>query len=276
MADLFARSASPGEYAGVAAAQLAERLGVPFLLGQHETGSTLDDAHDLGERGAPHGTLVLAERQRAGRGRQGRAWTSAAGQGIWLTLLARDLAPDTVAVLAIRIGLAAAPVLDRFAPDRVRLKWPNDLHVRGRKLAGVLAEARWQAGVPSWVAVGMGVNVIAPSDVPEAGGLAEGTDRVAVLQELVPALTAALRRSGPLDEDERTRFAARDLAVGRAATSPLVGTVVGIAADGALRVLTVTGVASAYAGSLRFAAPAPTGESGSDPTSPRREAAPEP
>ena len=273
MADAFARIASSGSYGGVAAAALAERLGVPYLLAKHETGSTLDDAHALGERGAPHGTLVLAELQRAGRGRHGRPWASAAGQGIWLTMLARELEPETVAVLSIRLGLAAAPALEQFARDTVRLKWPNDLYVDGRKVAGVLAEARWQAGRPSWVAVGIGVNVVAPSEQPEAIGLAEGTDRLTVLYALVPALTAALHRTGPLGEDERARFAARDVAAGRRAVSPLAGTVLGIAADGALRILTPAGIQAAHAGSLRFDAGPPIGDV---PLLPRREAASEP
>lgn len=237
-------------YDGVEATELARRCGVPrgALLG--ETTSTLDVAHALAEAGAPGGTLVLADRQTAGRGRQGRAWASAAGAGVWLTLIERDVDPVALPVLSIRLGLAAAPVLDDFAAAPARLKWPNDVHVAGAKLAGILCEGRWRGGALEWVAVGMGVNVAVPADVPAAAGLREGVGRVAVLERLVPALRRAAARRGLLDDDELAAYQARDLARGHACRAPLPGVVEGLARDGALRVRTAHGVASAYSGSL--------------------------
>src|SRR5690606_31208987 len=82
---------SGARYDGVPAAALAARLGVPRCVALDVTGSALDVAHALGEAGAPAGTLVLADRQTAGRGRLGRRWESPAGTGIWLTLLERSV-----------------------------------------------------------------------------------------------------------------------------------------------------------------------------------------
>lgn len=242
---------SSGSYDGVGAAELAERLGVPLLVAHHTTESTNDEAHRLAELGAPHGSLVISDRQTAGRGRQGKVWHSAAGQGIWLTMLARELDAVTVGVLAARLGLAAATALDAFSATPVRLKWPNDLYVEGGKLAGVLVEARWQGGRTSWVAVGVGLNVRAPE--PEVGGAAlrEGVDRLRVLHALAPALLGALGATGPLADRELAAFAERDLAAGQRCSSPLPGLVLGIAPDGGLRVRTPEGdERTAYAGSL--------------------------
>ncbi|MHB1224348.1 MAG: biotin--[acetyl-CoA-carboxylase] ligase [Gemmatimonadaceae bacterium] len=241
---------SRGSYDGVPAGELASRLGVPMVVATYTTGSTLDDAHRLAEEGAPHGTLVLADRQVSGRGRQGRAWHSAAGQGIWLTLLARDLDAATVGVLAIRLGIAAATPLDHLAGSAVRLKWPNDLYVGDRKLAGVLVEARWQAGRASWIAIGFGLNVRAPAGPVEGAALRGGVDRLRPLEAIVPALLGAVGESGPLRPPELEAFAARDLAVGRRCSSPLAGRVLGLAADGGLLVQTADGVRTSHAGSL--------------------------
>lgn len=237
---------------GVTAAALATRLGVPHVVLLAETTSTLDVAHGLGEAGAPSGTLVVADRQTAGRGRHGRRWDSPPGAGLWITLLERDLDPAAVALLSIRLGIAAAPVLERFAPAPVQLKWPNDLYCDGRKLAGILAEARWRDGRVDYVAVGFGVNV-APPALELATGLRPGTERLAVLRALVPALRAAAAQVGPLRAAELDAFAARDLAVGRLLDAPVRGRVVGLAPDGALVVEQGSGPVLVHSGSLQFA-----------------------
>ncbi|HEU4629944.1 MAG TPA: biotin--[acetyl-CoA-carboxylase] ligase [Gemmatimonadaceae bacterium] len=236
-------------YDGLTAADVARTCGVPRAVVLRETTSTLDVAHALADAGAPEGTLVLADRQTAGRGRQGRPWHSAAGAGLWLTLVARDVDPTALAVLSIRLGLAAAPVLDDFAAAAVRLKWPNDLHVAGAKLAGLLCEGRWRGGRLEWVALGMGVNVVAPAALP-AAGLRPGVRRIDVLARLVPALRGAAARCGLLDASELAAYAARDLARGRPCREPLPGVVEGVGTDGALRVRTAQGVAHAHSGSL--------------------------
>ncbi|HEY0972551.1 MAG TPA: biotin--[acetyl-CoA-carboxylase] ligase [Gemmatimonadales bacterium] len=239
-------------YDGVPARELATRLGVPRCVTLGVTSSTLDVAHALGEAGAPGGTLVLADRQTAGRGRLGRRWESPAGAGVWLTLLERSVDVTAIGVLAIRVGLAAAPVLDELAPDPVRLKWPNDLHLRDGKLAGVLCEARWHGSSLGWVAVGMGVNVSSAAH-EGAATLRPGVTRVAVLEALVPALRRAAALRAELTEAELDAYAARDMAVGRRCVAPVAGNVAGVARDGALLVLTDDGgTRRAHGGSLIF------------------------
>ena len=241
-----------GAYDGVDLRSLAPRLGVPRVVAFDRVGSTLDVAHALGADGAPGGTLVLADEQTAGRGRMGRVWQSPPGSGIWLTLVERPDRGDALDVLSLRLGLHAAEVLDHFAGEPVRLKWPNDLHLKAGKLAGILVEARWRDGRLDWLAVGFGLNVRPPREVPGAG-LTAGTDRVAVLERLVPVLRDAVAMRGALTERELVAYRARDLAAGRRVVAPVVGKAVGIDASGALLVDTGSGRDRVRAGSLTFA-----------------------
>jgi BirA family biotin operon repressor/biotin-[acetyl-CoA-carboxylase] ligase len=113
-----------------------------------ETTSTNDRARELAARGAPHGTIVTAGLQTAGRGRQGRAWTAPAGSSLLLSLVMRAFD----GLLPLRAGLAVA---DIAGPDAT-VKWPNDVLLRGGKVAGILAEARPGEG---WAVLGIGLNV---------------------------------------------------------------------------------------------------------------------
>jgi BirA family biotin operon repressor/biotin-[acetyl-CoA-carboxylase] ligase len=240
-------------YDGRDAVALARLLDVPRVVVFDSTASTMDDAHGLAAVDAPSGTVVLANRQTSGRGRNGRRWASDAGQGIWMTMIARPNDADAVAVLSLRIGLRVARALDRHAASPVRLKWPNDLFVGGGKLAGILVEARWRANRIDWVAIGIGVNVRAPDGVADATALVPGTDRVAVLAELVPAVRAAANARGALTPGELEEFAARDLAVGRACVGPATGRVRGITRTGELLIETPSGLRTFRNGSLTFA-----------------------
>ena len=229
---------------------IADRLGGVDLRLYASIGSTMDAAHALGATGAPAGTLVLADEQTAGRGRKGRAWRSEPAQGVWLTLLDRPADAAGLEVLSIRIGLGAARALDTLAPAPVQLKWPNDLYTCGRKLGGVLVEARWRGDCPDWVAIGMGVNVRPPRDMPTAAGLRPGASRIDVLAVLVPALARATARRGPLDAAEVTEYAARDYARGRRCITPVRGVVAGVTPSGELAVRTAGGIVHCRAGSL--------------------------
>jgi BirA family transcriptional regulator, biotin operon repressor / biotin---[acetyl-CoA-carboxylase] ligase len=121
-------------------------LGRPRLH-LRETTSTNDRARALAVAGAPHGTLVTAGVQTAGRGRQGRTWTAPPGSSLLLSLVLREMDP----LLSLRAGLAVADVAGAAA----RVKWPNDVLLDGRKVAGILAEGRPQEG---WAVLGIGVN----------------------------------------------------------------------------------------------------------------------
>ena len=237
-------------YDGATAAELASRLALPRVELLETASSTQDVAHELAGAGAPAGTLVLANEQTSGRGRHGRQWISNPGAGVWLTMIERPTDPASADVLLLRVGLALARALDQFATDRVHLKWPNDVYSAGRKLAGVLAEARWRDGAIEWVAVGVGINVVAPSDEPRAAGLAVGTTRLAVLRAAVPLLRAAAAAQGHLAEAELAEFAARDIAVGQGCVQPIVGRVAGIDRTGALLINTGSRIAAVRAGSL--------------------------
>ena len=240
-------------YDGCDAATIARLLGVPRVVVFDSTASTMDDAHGLAAVDAPAGTIVIADRQAAGRGRNGRRWASESGQGIWMTLIERPNDPRAIDVLSLRIGLRAARALDRFAAEPIGLKWPNDLFVGGGKLAGILIEARWRADRIDWVAIGIGVNVREPANVASAAALRAGTTRLDVLGELVPAVRSAAAARGELTATELADFASRDIGRGRACVQPAVGRVQGINAAGELLVSTGGAVRPFRDGSLIFA-----------------------
>lgn len=224
----------------------------------------MDVAHELAQDGAPAGTLVLASAQSAGRGRNGRAWHSEPGAGLWCTLLERPADAGALTVLSLRVGLRLADALASMVDGAIQLKWPNDLLVAGRKLAGVLIEVRWRDGRPEWVAIGVGINRRVPSTAlrdPRTSGLEVATLRPDLviddlLLTVVPALRAAAAAEGPLTAAECAAWAARDFACGRRIVAPLAGTVLGITADGAVQVRGEDAVVqSLRSGSLDFAEP---------------------
>jgi BirA family transcriptional regulator, biotin operon repressor / biotin---[acetyl-CoA-carboxylase] ligase len=112
------------------------------------TTSTNDRARELAQAGATHGTLVTASEQSAGRGRQGRTWSAPAGQALLMSLVLHR--PPLLLPLAAGVAVAEA------AGPSARVKWPNDVLIEDRKVAGILAESRPPAG---WVVLGIGVNV---------------------------------------------------------------------------------------------------------------------
>ncbi|MBP6831543.1 MAG: biotin--[acetyl-CoA-carboxylase] ligase [Deltaproteobacteria bacterium] len=178
------------------------RLGRPLIL-KALTGSTNDDARALANAGAGHGTVVLADAQTAGRGRLGRAWSSPAGENLYLSVVWRaGLDAIEPPLLALGAGLAVSEALDGFTPTPTAVKWPNDVRHRGRKLAGLLAEAIYRGTQPSAVILGLGVNVrgaVMPDAIAEIATslrIVRGDDpgRAAVLSSLLEHLDATLGR----------------------------------------------------------------------------------
>ena len=159
---------------GATREELEQTLDLPLVELLDTTTSTLDVAHRLASTGAPSGTLILANEQTAGRGREGKSWQSSAGAGLWLTLIERPKDTSGLGVLSLRVGLVAAEALDRFAAEPIRLKWPNDLYIDRGKVAGILVEARWRQSVVEWVAIGLGVNVRVPDNIDSSAGLEPG------------------------------------------------------------------------------------------------------
>lgn len=197
--------------------------------------STNVRAQALASAGAPHGTLVTAAEQTAGHGRQGRAWVTPPGRALACTLVLRD--PPRL--LPMLTALAVAEVAERF--DRTAraaaIKWPNDVLLDGRKVAGILAEGRPQEG---WVVLGIGLNVAVEQDAlpPELRDLA--TTLGASPAELEPALALLLERldhwldAAPGEAMEAYR--ARDALAGREiAWAGGRGVALGVADDGRLR-----------------------------------------
>lgn len=239
-------------YDGYSAADLARECEVPRVGLLADTTSTLDVAHELAARGAPAGTLVVADSQSAGRGRLGRAWVSAPARGVWCTLVERPTDVIALDVLSIRVGMAVALRLDAIAGETVGVKWPNDLVLRAGKVGGILTEARWSGATLAWVAIGVGVNVQAPDGVVGAAGLPAGVQRIDVLAAIVAGIREAASRSGYLDAAELNAFQERDILPGHRLSSPASGVADGIAADGALIIRTASGVEHHRAGTVRF------------------------
>ncbi len=127
-----------------------------------ETASTNDRARELAERGAPSGTIVTAGEQTAGRGRHGRAWAAPPGKALLLSAVLRPLDLEHV-LLPLAAPVAVCEAIESLAPVDCRIKWPNDVWIEERKVAGVLIEAR----PPDWAVIGVGVNVaIAEREFP--------------------------------------------------------------------------------------------------------------
>jgi BirA family biotin operon repressor/biotin-[acetyl-CoA-carboxylase] ligase len=203
--------------------------------------STLDELHARAAGGSPDGTWLVAAEQRAGRGSRGRSWHSPRG-GLWLSVLRRGAATSAgLELLSLRAGLAVAAVLDGLPPVApVMLKWPNDLIVRGRKVGGLLGEARWLGTTPSWVAIGLGLNVrnaVPPELADRAialGECCEETTVEALAAPLASALAAIDLVAPLLTAQELEEFSRRDWLSGKRVVSPRAGTASGIERDGSL------------------------------------------
>lgn len=166
-----------------------------------ETSSTNDVAAKLGREGHPGGLVVFAERQTAGRGRFGRRWDSAGHAGLWFSLLLRPAWPLVRwPRLTTWAGVAVASVVERFVGQPARLKWPNDVLVAGRKVAGILIESATDSQGSPFAVAGIGVNVN-QTEFPEeiagrAASLAQLTghplDRAAFAAALLAELAALL------------------------------------------------------------------------------------
>jgi BirA family biotin operon repressor/biotin-[acetyl-CoA-carboxylase] ligase len=122
-------------------------IGLPRVH-HRATDSTNRRARELAAAGAPHGTLVTADEQSAGRGRQGRAWVSSPGDALLMSLVVRRVDPI--------LPLAAAVAVAETIGGDARIKWPNDVWIDGRKVSGILLEGRPQEG---WTVLGIGLNV---------------------------------------------------------------------------------------------------------------------
>jgi BirA family transcriptional regulator, biotin operon repressor / biotin---[acetyl-CoA-carboxylase] ligase len=229
------------------------RLGSPrahFRL----TDSTNARAREFAGRGAPHGTLVTAAEQSAGRGRQGRTWSAPAGRALLCSIVVREPPRLLPLVAGVAVAEVVRPaVAAGFGPE-LAIKWPNDVLVDGRKVAGILVEARMQEG---WAVVGIGLNVaLRPEDFPpdlrdRAGTL--GLEPSAI-EPTLAALLGALERWLDAQVDEVLEAVrARDALLGREIRwGGQTGTGAGIDSSGRLLVRTDSGEVALDAGEVHL------------------------
>jgi BirA family transcriptional regulator, biotin operon repressor / biotin---[acetyl-CoA-carboxylase] ligase len=210
------------------------------------TDSTNERAKLLAAAGAPHGTLVTADEQAAGRGRQGRVWTAPPGSSVLMSLLLREL--DEL------LPLAAAVAVCEALPSEAQVKWPNDVWLDRRKVAGILVEGRPQEG---WAVLGVGVNVTTdqfPCELTDAAaslrlaGIETTRDRL--LEELLRSLSEWLHAP---HESVLSAWRSRDALQGeRVRWSGGEGTAKGIDDSGALLVETRNGSVMLDAGEVHL------------------------
>jgi BirA family biotin operon repressor/biotin-[acetyl-CoA-carboxylase] ligase len=232
-----------------------------------ETDSTSSDVASAARAGAPEGTVVIADSQRRGRGRRGRAWVSPAGRNLYVSILLRpELTAEEAPGLALVTGVAAAECVEEAAGAPAQIKWPNDVLLGGKKVAGILTELEIPGGGSPFVVVGIGVNLNSgaedfPPDVRALATsilLASGrrVDRPQFAARLLSALDARYEcflRDGlsailPAWA-ERDALRGRRVQV-RVASDVVAGIAEGLTADGKLRLQTENGAREILAGDV--------------------------
>lgn len=235
-----------------------QRIGGPFFF-QSSVDSTNRLALELAKGGTAEGTVVLAERQTAGRGRLQRIWQSPPGCNLYLSIVLRpDIAPQDLAQITLLAGVAVAEAIATVCPEGVGIKWPNDLLIRGRKVCGILTEMRTDAGKHALiVGIGLNVNISREDFSPElrqsATSLKEETGREVSRGDMTVALCErfgkwyeTFLRDG--FDPVREAWLARSIMVGKTVRvifreEVQEGTVTGIDRDGALLICTAPGAA---------------------------------
>jgi BirA family biotin operon repressor/biotin-[acetyl-CoA-carboxylase] ligase len=225
-------------------------------------------AAELAERGEPHGALVIAEEQTAGRGRFGRSWASPPEQGIYCSLILRPgLAAADAPVITLALGLAVASAIRQTAGLECDLRWPNDVLLSGRKCCGILTELSADRGRVKHIIAGLGINVNQTEMPPELESTATSLRRelgralprepllAAVLNEVDRFLAILVERGAPAIVELFTR--ASSFACGRRvailnSTVEMKGTTAGLTPTGILLLRRDDGVTvPVLAGSVR-------------------------
>jgi BirA family biotin operon repressor/biotin-[acetyl-CoA-carboxylase] ligase len=212
------------------------------------TDSTNDRARELAAQGAPHGTLVTADEQRAGRGRQGRAWTAPPRSAVLMSVVLREFGET--------LPLAAAVATCEALPVDARIKWPNDVWIGERKVAGILVEGRPQEG---WAVLGIGLNVSVQEFPPPLDETATSLALAGVAltpDEALAAVVGSLERwlSAPAAE-VLAAWRSRDALLGRSVrweNGSKEGIGAGVADSGALLVDTADGRVTLDAGEVHL------------------------
>jgi BirA family biotin operon repressor/biotin-[acetyl-CoA-carboxylase] ligase len=236
------------------------------LEGGGPAASTMADAKARAEEGAPEGTVVLADRQSAGRGRFDRTWASPLGGAYFSAVLRPDVAPADLLPLPLVIALGVAQGLEDLGLE-IGLKWPNDVRVDGQKVAGILVDLNAEADRARWVVAGVGVNVRHPEVVePGAVYLEDLLEDARIPVVAAAVLDGIARAYGRFRADglaslveeygERLDIVGREVTVRDAAGSAVaVGTVTGVARDGRLLLDSDDGVREIASGEVTLARP---------------------
>ena len=214
--------------------------------------STNERARRLAATGFPSGTIVTADAQRSGRGRSGRSWEAKAGKAVLYSALLRPLAPNH-RLLPLAVPIAVAEAAEAVAKVKCEVKWPNDVWIDGRKVAGVLIEARPEDG---WAVIGVGINVATEqSEFPsalQATATSLGPD--VTVEETIEALNERLAHWVAAEESEVLEaFRERDALRGRGISwDDGEGTAEGVDEQGNLVVATDSGEVSLGAGEVHL------------------------
>ena len=217
--------------------------------------STNDEAKRLIEKGEPHGTLIIADEQTAGRGRSGRTWVTPPMSAIAMSLILRPTAPDHLHLTQISLlgGLAVLEGIQRAIKLTPQLKWPNDVLINGSKVAGVLAESLFVGDRLEAVIVGMGVNVNAapPPDLKLeypatclADALGHQVDREVLINAIIESFDGRYSQLGTRDLTEAwsAHLAMKGQGVQVVGiTETMSGTLEGVTSEGALLIRLATG-----------------------------------
>ena len=161
----------------ITAAQLGSQLHTKWLGSRleyfYETDSTNNQARKMAENGAPHGTLVVADCQTAGKGRRGRSWVSPHGTGIFMSVVMRpQFEPVHAAMLTLIAGMAVVDGVRRATGLDTMIKWPNDAVINGKKICGILTEMSTEEDTIRYVVTGIGINVNTEEFPPELAATA--------------------------------------------------------------------------------------------------------
>jgi BirA family biotin operon repressor/biotin-[acetyl-CoA-carboxylase] ligase len=233
------------------------------------TDSTNNDGLEAARRGAPHGSVYLADAQRAGRGRGDHGWRSAAGEGLYVSVLLRPVvAQARLPLLPLAAGLAEADAIRALTGLTVDLRWPNDLLLGERKVGGILVEAKTEGGAVAFAVAGIGINVhqrgFAPGLATPATSINLESDRHigrgALLVSLLESLereTVALAGAGAGETIPRRVEEASSWVRGRQVDvhgpQACTGVTEGLDENGFLRVRTARGLVTVQTGGLRSA-----------------------
>lgn len=233
--------------------ELAESWGITDLKFYNTTESTQKIARALAEAGAPSWTVIVADHQTSGKGRDGATWISKPGSSVMFSMIIRPERPEALSLLPVRVGLILAKTIDDLLIAEgggseeetfVRLKWPNDLIIDNGKVGGILIEGVTR-GEEQYILIGVGLNIFRMTDLPPDAAslpfryvndyLPGKANRLQIIERVLTALREQLRT---VPEDlmprEIEEYSTRDWLRGRRLSEPLPGKVVGINRKGFL------------------------------------------